>query len=40
MTDNPLYLSAYQNGYDYVLNPDGSVDSDSPRYSWGESVNV
>ncbi|KAA8746153.1 extracellular solute-binding protein [Paenibacillus sp. UASWS1643] len=27
VTDNPFFLSAYQNGYDYILNQDGSVSS-------------
>ncbi|MEK4365776.1 hypothetical protein MKX68_25380 [Paenibacillus sp. FSL M8-0212] len=38
VTDNPLYLSAYQNGYDYVLNPDGSVDSDSRDIPGGKVI--
>ncbi|MBU5351875.1 extracellular solute-binding protein [Paenibacillus barcinonensis] len=29
VTNDPLYLSAYQNGYDYVLTPDGSLDNNS-----------
>ncbi|MFJ2043346.1 hypothetical protein ACIOBL_07055 [Paenibacillus taichungensis] len=36
VTDDPFFLSAYQNGYDYVLKQDGSINSESSTIPGGK----